>query len=290
MGQIHQLILEHGIDEAKARTLDKLDRQCVETAFAVMSDEEQRVGMTHAGFAMTALPHKAVRDTIWIRQGAGVKLRIESGLGTDDQHVGLPYGSTARLILLYLQTEAVNTRSREVELGRSMNSWLSKMGIDDGGNNFRLVRQQSLRLSLCRLTFFSAAEKATYVMNGSFVRSAILPNHDSHQFNLWQEAVRLDEGFYQLDCPSDAFATAASRRGSAGGRARHRPVPQRGREWRRHRRKHRNRWLKARCVNWTIRFAIAKVGHSDRCGAVPVCARTTPQVSKGRKKMGSRNR
>ena len=51
MGQIHQLILEHGIDEAKARTLDKLDRQCVETAFAVMSDEEQRVGMTHAGFA-----------------------------------------------------------------------------------------------------------------------------------------------------------------------------------------------------------------------------------------------
>ena len=91
MGQIHQLILEHGIDEAKARTLDKLDRQCVETAFAVMSDEEQRVGMTHAGFAMTALPHKAVRDTIWIRQGGGVKLKIESGLGTDDQHVGLPY-------------------------------------------------------------------------------------------------------------------------------------------------------------------------------------------------------
>lgn len=197
MGQIHQLILEHGIEEAKARTLDKLDRQCVETAFAVMSDEEQRVGMTHAGFAMTALPHKAVRDTIWVRQGGGVKLRIESGLGPDDQHVGLPYGSTARLILLYLQTEAVNTRSREVELGRSMNRWLSKMGIDDGGNSFRLVRQQSLRLSLCRLTFFSAAERATYIMNGSFVRSAILPDNDSHQFNLWHEAVRLDEGFYQ---------------------------------------------------------------------------------------------
>jgi len=34
-----------------------------------MSDEEQRIGMMHAGFAMTALPHKAVEDTVWIRQG-----------------------------------------------------------------------------------------------------------------------------------------------------------------------------------------------------------------------------
>ena len=37
------------------------------------------------------------------------------------------------------------------------------------------------------------------------------------------------------DCPSDAFATAASLTGSVGGRVRHRLVPRRGREWRRHR-------------------------------------------------------
>jgi hypothetical protein len=38
MGTIHQLILDCGVEQAKARTADKLDRQCVETAFAVMSD------------------------------------------------------------------------------------------------------------------------------------------------------------------------------------------------------------------------------------------------------------
>ena len=61
MGQIHQLILSHGIEEARARAKgsDKLHRQCLDAAFAVMSDEEHRVGMTHAGFAMTALPYKA---------------------------------------------------------------------------------------------------------------------------------------------------------------------------------------------------------------------------------------
>ena len=32
------------------------------------------------------------------------------------------------MILLYLQTQAIRTRSREVELGRSMRHWLDRMG------------------------------------------------------------------------------------------------------------------------------------------------------------------
>ena len=128
MGRIHQLILSEGLHEAKTLTVDKLDRQCLETAFAVLSDERQRVGIMHAGFAMTALPHKSLRDTVWIRQGGNIKLRIESGADAEDRVVGLPYGAIARMILLYLQTEAVKTRSREIELGRSMNQWLTSMG------------------------------------------------------------------------------------------------------------------------------------------------------------------
>jgi hypothetical protein len=124
MGKVHQLILSKGIDEAKAQTADKLERQCVETAFAVMSDEQQRIGIMHAGFAMTALPHKAIDETIWVRQGNNIKLRLESGMDADDKVVGLPFGAIARIILLYLQTEAVKTQSRDIELGRSMNHWL----------------------------------------------------------------------------------------------------------------------------------------------------------------------
>lgn len=33
--------------------------------------------------------------------------------------VGVPYGSRARLILLYLQSEATKTGNREVELGKA---------------------------------------------------------------------------------------------------------------------------------------------------------------------------
>ena len=197
MGQVHTLIALHGRDGAIARAEDKLNRQCVETAYAVLSDEQQRVGVMHAGFAMAALPHKDIQDTVWIRQGGPVKLRVESGVDASDVPVGVPFGSIARMILLYLQTEAVKTRSRDIELGRSMNQWLGTMGIDNGGKTYRLVREQSKRLSLCRLTFYRQTDNATIVTNGSFVRDAILPTRASDQLQLWREAVRLDEGFYQ---------------------------------------------------------------------------------------------
>ena len=151
----------------------------------------------HAGFAMTALPHKSIQDLVWTRQGGDVKLRIESGIDVEDRPVGLPYGAVARIILLYLQTEAVRTKSREVELGKSMYYWLKNLGIDDGGKSYRLVREQARRLSLCRLTFYHVTRAATFVTNGSFVRDAIILTRDDAQLQLWREAVRLDEGFYK---------------------------------------------------------------------------------------------
>jgi hypothetical protein len=197
MGDLHRLIIRDGLDEAKARAADQIERQCLETAFAVMADEQQRVGIMHAGFAMTALPHKALKDAVWIRQGGNIKLRVESGADAQDRIVGLPYGAIARMILLYLQTEAVKTQSREIELGRSMNQWLASMGVSNGGKNYQMVREQSRRLSLCRLTFYRVEDNATMVTNGSFVRDAILPTQDGDQLPLWRETIRLDEGFYQ---------------------------------------------------------------------------------------------
>jgi len=197
MGELHRLIIRDGLDEARARAADQIERQCLETAFAVMSDEHQRVGIMHAGFAMTALPHKALKDSVWIRQGGNIKLRIESGADAQDRIVGLPYGAIARMILLYLQTEAVKRQSREIELGRSMNQWLASMGVSNGGKNYQMVREQSRRLSLCRLTFYRVEDNATTITNGSFVRDAILPTKDGEQLPLWRETIRLDEGFYQ---------------------------------------------------------------------------------------------
>lgn len=200
MRAVHHLILTKGIEEARreAANASSHQRLCVEAAFEVMGDEAGKIGIAHAGFAMAALPHKKTSETVWEREGGSVKLLVESGLDVNRRPIGIPYGSVARLILIYLQTQAVRTRSRKVELGGSMNAWLGAMNLPVGGKTYQLVREQARRLSRCRLTFFRRAGGSELVTNGAFVRDSILPLDSTHgQMPLWQEQVTLDEGFYQ---------------------------------------------------------------------------------------------
>lgn len=200
MGRIHNLLELHGLEEARrqASLESKVQRYCVDAAHEVLADEAMSIGITHSGFAMAALPHKKTTETVWERDGGNIKLLIESGLDKNKDAVGIPYGSMARMILLYLQTQAVKTKSREVELGASMNAWLKAMGIAVGGNTYNAVRDQAKRISRCRLTFFRSNGREELVSNGAFIRDAIFPiDNDLNQPSLWREVVRLDESFYE---------------------------------------------------------------------------------------------
>jgi hypothetical protein len=199
-GRLHKAVERLGIDVAREMVTTAADRRCVDAAHFVMADEDLQANFVHAGFALTALPHRRIPESEWVREAAGVTLRVESGKDERGAIVGIPYGSVARMILLYLQTEAVRTRSREVDLGRSMNGWLTTMGVNNGGKGYTLVREQSWRLSLCRLTFYAASDEGIQIMNGGFVRNAILPTRpddDGKQLSLWRERVVLDEAFYK---------------------------------------------------------------------------------------------
>jgi hypothetical protein len=212
-GRLHRTIERVGIERARAMAMTAADRRCVEAANLVMTDEDLQAGFVHAGFALTALPHRRIEEAEWVREAAGLTLRVESGRDERGVAAGIPYGSVARMILLYLQTEAVRTRSREVELGRSMNRWLTAMGVNNGGKGYSLVREQSWRLSLCRLTFFSTSEEGRQITNGGFVRNAILPSRPDDpatQLSLWRERVVLDEAFYSslLEHPLPVRETA----------------------------------------------------------------------------------
>ena len=149
---------------------------------------------------MTSLPHRRTEDPLWTRQGNRTKLLVESGRTGDGGWIGVPYGSVARLILLYLQTEAIRTGDPEVELGRSMRSWMTRMSLASGGRNYQLVAEQARRISACRLTFLTdLTGGAEHRHNGAFVQDAIslAGITDAAQPSLWQDKVRLDNGFWK---------------------------------------------------------------------------------------------
>ena len=116
--------------------------------------------------------------------------------------VGVPYGSYARLIMLYLQTEALRTNSREVELGGSWRAWMSRIGVPWGGSSGKAVREQADRIARCRLTFHVQGQGRAALVNQNIVDRA-----DWAEFRVrWHRRVprtpeprtaKLSEGFFE---------------------------------------------------------------------------------------------
>src|SRR3546814_12570377 len=102
--------------------------------------------------------------------------------------------------MFYLQTEAIKTRSRVIRLGNSMTDWMGRMGINPGGSNFAAVRNQTKRLSACRLTVGWMSEDGTNGFTRANIVSAMLNlpfnGHPRHA-RLSEETAEVSEGFFQ---------------------------------------------------------------------------------------------
>ena len=197
MSEVHRLIVLQGIEEARRQALTKHDRAIVEAAYQVMSEEADKLGFAYSGFALTCLPHKPQTEPTWRREGHNLTMLIQSGVDRGGETLGVPYGSYARFILLFLQSQAIKTRSREIELGRSMRVWLGNMGLSIGGTTYRMVNEQARRISGCSLTFYADRDNKEIMRRGGFVDGAItLTDVASSQPSLWQERVLLNEEFF----------------------------------------------------------------------------------------------
>ncbi len=147
MAEIHQLLLEFGKEGAlKSPT----DRKVVEAAAGYLASEDGDIGFVYSGWAQAALPHRKLADDAhWEVSTDHLSLIVQPGLRRLPEgqvvHVGIPYGSRARLILIYLQSEALRTGNRRVELGRSLRVWLGRMDIPIGGKSMIEVRDQCER-------------------------------------------------------------------------------------------------------------------------------------------------
>ena len=198
--EIHRLVLVHGRERAR-ELVDPKARPLVDIAAEVMGDETQRIGISYTGFCLTALPHKRLADDMpWEKKGHNVTLLVEPGrLRTSGRTrlYGVPYGARARMILLYLQTQAIRTGSREVALGKSMREWMERMGLSVGGETANALREQAARISACSLKFFWKDGKGEGFERGAIVRSGLrFHAEDAMQGSLWEDRVILDEAFY----------------------------------------------------------------------------------------------
>lgn len=201
MAEVHHLVLKHG-REAAREMVPQSQRHLVDIAAEMLADTSQTFNVTYSGFCLTGLPHRSLPDdAIWSRTNGRVTLTVSPGIlphrGVPKRY-GVPFGSRARLILFYLQSEAIKRNSRQVELGRSMAQWLERMGIPVGGKAYADVREQASRISACHLLFTWDSEtgRDAYKKEGIVTEGIRLHDLDTRQGSLWDEQVTLTETFW----------------------------------------------------------------------------------------------
>lgn len=192
MGEIHDQLLARGSqDSAPLLPFDE-DRRLVRLASAFLGCEDAETGFTHPGLCLTVLPYRALPpEQEWRRVSPSMTLSVQPLRDREGRLRGVPYGSKARLILLFLQSEAVRTASPEIELGTSMHAWLKKLDVSAGGKTYDQVSEQADRIASCVLTFTYRGPTGDTHWQDSIVRGTFDPRARGGD-----RVVRLSETFF----------------------------------------------------------------------------------------------
>lgn len=149
----------------------------------------------------TTLPHSA--------RGLGGRIDYQRTNGnlmlsvTGTRQYGLPYGSYPRLVLAWLTTEAVQTRSRYLVLGESLSAWMRQLGLLPTGGRWGTIgrlRQQMAALFTSTIRVDYADRKGGAGL-GMLVASRYQLWWDSpqdvDQAAMWQSTVTLSPDFFE---------------------------------------------------------------------------------------------
>uniref|UniRef100_UPI003F49A464 replication protein RepA n=1 Tax=Nocardia suismassiliense TaxID=2077092 RepID=UPI003F49A464 len=122
------------------------DLELARAAAELATAEAQEIGYLAKLFSQTSLPYQDPGDIpVWYRRNGALTLTVQPGVAIDRQgnarSLGYPYGTVPRLLLTWLSTEAVRTKSRELTLGASLTDFMRQLDMTPtGGKNGTILR------------------------------------------------------------------------------------------------------------------------------------------------------
>lgn len=139
----------------------------------------------HTVLCQTVLPFRDPGPDVrvWKREQGNIRLYIEAGSVYDRaadalRLVGLPFGSTARLILYHLNTEALRTGSPTIEVRGSMTTFVARLqGRSPTGPEIRKFKDQLIRLSAALIRLISIQENHAAQVDTKIISA----------FDLWKD-------------------------------------------------------------------------------------------------------
>jgi len=175
-----------------------------------------RLGYMARALVQATLPHKATSANEFHRENGVFSLTILA-----PSKVGLPYGSIPRLLLSWMTTEAVYTRSPLLELGPTLSAFMTELGLAPRGGK----RGDITRLKKQAESLFCSTISCQYSDNKTSQGGGFRITKDytlwwtpksPEQLPLWKSTVTLSTDFFneiiERPLPVDMAALKALKR------------------------------------------------------------------------------
>ena len=161
------------------------------------SEEDPDLGFMARLMVLCSLPRTNPGDRLrYVRRNGPYKLGMTAGIDNK-----LPYGNFPRLLLAWVCTEAVRTRSRVLVLGDSLSEFMRTLGVySAGGGNVGIkLRNQMKRLFGCTVQLTYKNENVDAMVNTVIADHAVLwwNERKPGERTLWESKIELSEKFFQ---------------------------------------------------------------------------------------------
>ena len=170
----------------------------------IAAEMPDRADFLHSVMCQVGLPRSRTESRTFERHNGHISILLEAGKlydGRDFVDQPLPYGTTPRLVMVHVSSEAIRTQQRKIEIGDSMRQFLTQLGMQTSGGprgGYTALRKQMEALAACRLTLGMHAEGRVVTMDAKPIkRFEAWLQQDGSQRTLWPGVLELSEDFYK---------------------------------------------------------------------------------------------
>lgn len=195
----------HLINQLKEKRTKVQNRACT-SAIEILTNPAsiEDAIFQHSVLCQTFLPYRnpGSEVRIWQQKQGNVTLAIQANeiinpTTGDFEFIGLPYGTKARLILAHINSMAIKTQNKLIDVEASMTAFIKKLGLNTDGKTIWEVKEQLRRISTSVVSLGFTEESRSMQVDLKIVKAFDLwfPK-DDRQRVLWSSAIQLTDDYF----------------------------------------------------------------------------------------------
>ena len=162
------------------------------------------IGYLHAAMIQCFLPQKPSVNRAYRTKHGRASLMIEAGHIANPNDPGewiecqLPAGPKPRLILPYIVGETIRNASPEIDLGRSLRTFMHRLGMPIAGKNGKALTEQIQNIAAAQIVIGQWTDDAVHTLGGRLAKQlSFWLERDPNQRTLWTPYMTLSDEFFQ---------------------------------------------------------------------------------------------